>query len=36
MAESAYRPQLALCDLLVDTTQAMLWATPEIQGLLSS
>ena len=36
MAESAYRPQLALCDLLVDTTQAMLWATPEIQRLLES
>lgn len=34
MAEIAYRPQLAVCDLCVDTTGAALWATPEIQGIL--
>ena len=27
MAEIAYRPQLAMCDLAVDTTGAALWAT---------
>lgn len=34
MAEVAYRPQLAVCDLCVDTTGAALWATPEIQEIL--
>lgn len=34
MAEKCYRPQMEVCDLLVDTTGAALWATPEITGLL--
>lgn len=36
MAEIAYRPQLAVCDLAVDTTGAALWATPEITSLLNA
>ena len=35
MAERSYRPQMAVCDLLVDTTGAALWATPEIARLLT-
>jgi len=35
MAESVYRPQMLLCDLLVDTTRAEIWATPMIQAALS-
>jgi uridine kinase len=34
MAEIAYRPQLEVCDLCVDTTGAALWATPEMAALL--
>jgi len=34
MAEIAYRPQMKACDLMVDTTGAALWATPEIQRIL--
>lgn len=34
MAEQAYKPQLAVCDLLVDTTAASIWATPFIRQLL--
>ena len=34
MAEIAYRPQLEVCDLCVDTTGAALWATPEIAAVL--
>lgn len=34
MAEIAYRPQLEVCDLAVDTTGAALWATPEVQTTL--
>lgn len=34
MAEIAYRPQLAVCDLCVDTSGAALWVTPEIAALL--
>jgi uridine kinase len=36
MAEVAYRPQLAICDLCVDTTGAALWVTPEIASVLDS
>jgi len=36
MAEIAYRPQLEVCDLCVDTTGAALWATPEIIHLLEA
>ncbi len=34
MAEIAYRPQLEVCDLCVDTTGAALWVTPEIAEIL--
>jgi uridine kinase len=34
MAEIAYRPQLEVCDLLVDTTGAALWSTPEVATIL--
>jgi uridine kinase len=34
MAEIAYRPQLEVCDLCVDTSGAALWATPEIAAIL--
>ncbi len=36
MAESAYIPQIEMSDLVVDTTQAQFWASPEIQKKLSS
>jgi uridine kinase len=36
MAEVAYRPQLEVCDLCVDTTGAALWATPETAGSLEA
>ncbi len=35
MAEIAYRPQMMVCDLVVDTTGAALWAAPETARLLS-
>jgi uridine kinase len=35
MAQIAYIPQMTICDLLVDTTGAAVWATPEIQKDLS-
>lgn len=35
MAEIAYRPQMEICDLTVDTTGAALWASSEVQRLLS-
>jgi uridine kinase len=34
MAEKCYRPQMQMCDLVVDTTGAAIWATPEIARLL--
>jgi len=34
MAEIAYRPQLEVCDMAVDTTSAALWVTPEIRTIL--
>jgi uridine kinase len=34
MAEIAYRPQLEVCDMAVDTTGAALWVTPEIRAIL--
>ena len=34
MAEFAYRPQMAVCDMVVDTTGAALWTTPEIAEIL--
>jgi uridine kinase len=36
MAEIAYRPQMEVCDLVVDTTGAALWVTPEINTLLTT
>jgi uridine kinase len=35
MAESVYRPQMALCDVLVHTTGAAIWITPQIRQLLT-
>jgi uridine kinase len=35
MAESVYRPQMALCDILVDTTGATIWLTPQVRQLLT-
>ena len=35
MAEIAYRPQLEVCDIAVDTTEARLWLTPETSELLT-
>lgn len=34
MATKNYQPQLLLCDLFVDTTNAALWVTPETRKLL--
>jgi uridine kinase len=34
MAEFAYRPQMEVADMVVDTTGAALWVTPEIARLL--
>jgi len=36
MAEVCYRPQMQVCDLVVDTTGAALWATPEIARILGA
>ncbi len=35
MAEKCYRPQMEMCDMVVDTTGAAVWATPEIAARLS-
>ena len=35
MAQKCYRPQMAVCDIVVDTTGAAIWATPEIAEILS-
>jgi uridine kinase len=34
MAQIAYIPQMEVCDILVDTTGAALWTTPEIKEIL--
>jgi uridine kinase len=34
MAQKCYRPQLLMCDLVVDTTSAAIWVTPEIAEIL--
>ncbi len=36
MAEKCYVPQMQVCDLVVDTTGAAIWATPEIARILRS
>ncbi len=33
MAEQVYKPQMELCDLVVDTSRAEIWATPSVQAL---
>jgi uridine kinase len=33
-AEDVYRPQIEKCDIVVDTTRAALWITPEISEIL--
>jgi uridine kinase len=35
MAQKCYLPQMEVCDLVVDTTGAAIWATPEIAEILS-
>ncbi len=35
MAEKCYRPQMERCDMVVDTTGAAIWATPEVQAILN-
>jgi uridine kinase len=34
MAEKCYRPQMQVCDMVVDTTGAAIWATPETAEIL--
>ena len=34
MAQKCYRPQMEVCDLVVDTTGAVIWTTPEIAEIL--
>ena len=34
MAEIAYRPQMEICDMLVDTTGAALWTTPDVAQII--
>jgi uridine kinase len=36
MAQFAYIPQMEICDLVVDTTGAALWTTPEIKNILEN
>ncbi len=36
MAEKCYRPQMQVCDLVVDTTGAAIWTTPAIARILVS
>jgi uridine kinase len=36
MADFAYRPQMAVADVVVDTTGAALWTSPEIAKILDS
>jgi uridine kinase len=35
MAGIAYRPQMEICDMVVDTTGAALWTTPEVAASLN-
>jgi len=34
MAQKCYLPQMEACDIVVDTTGAAMWATPEIAEIL--
>jgi uridine kinase len=35
MAQKCYRPQMEVCDILVDTTGAAIWAVPEITAIFN-
>jgi uridine kinase len=35
MAQKCYLPQMEVCDIVVDTTGAAMWATPEIAAILT-
>ncbi|HNS51140.1 MAG TPA: hypothetical protein PKO09_08145 [Anaerolineae bacterium] len=35
MAQQCYVPQMEVCDMVVDTTGAALWVTPEVAGILT-
>ena len=35
MADECYLPQMQMCDMIVDTTGAALWVTPEIAKILN-
>lgn len=35
MAQKCYRPQMEVCDMVVDTTGAVIWVTPEVAEILS-
>jgi uridine kinase len=35
MAQACYIPQMEMCDILVDTTGAAVWTTPEVAGILN-
>jgi uridine kinase len=35
MAQKCYLPQMEVCDMVVDTTSAAIWATPEIVEMLT-
>ncbi len=36
MAKACYIPQMEVCDILVDTTGAAVWTTPEVAGILNT
>lgn len=36
MAEIAYRPQMEICDIVVDTTGAALWTTPDVATIIGA
>jgi uridine kinase len=36
MAQECYRPQMEVCDILVDTTGAAIWATSEIKTIVNN
>jgi uridine kinase len=36
MAQKCYQPQMEVCDVLVDTTGAAIWVTPEVGSILQS
>ncbi len=36
MAEQVYRPQMLTCDMVVDTSNAAIWLTPELQQVMGN